>query len=82
MSSPILIYYQGGAYGTFVEWLLTYLTDTNIDEQLPFDRTGNSHKFKGNQIGRDSNSLEQATKDNNSGFARVHPDQISIEQIN
>jgi len=35
MSRPILIYYQAGAYGTFIEWLLTYLTDTTIDDQLP-----------------------------------------------
>jgi len=82
MSKPILIYYQGGAYGTFIEWLLTYLTDPKLDDQLPFERAGNAHKFKGNYINKDSNSLKQATTDNNSGFARIHPDIISIEQIN
>jgi len=82
MSRPILIYYQAGAYGTFIEWLLTYLTDTNIDDQLPFGRAGNSHKFMGNQLNKDHNSIEQATKTNNSGFARAHPEVVSVEQIN
>jgi len=81
MSKTILIYYQGGAYGTFIEWLLTYLTDTNIDGQLPFSRFGNSHKFEGNRINKNPSSLEQVTTANNVKFARTHTGTISIEQI-
>ena len=82
MSKPILIYYQGGAYGTFIEWLLTYLTDAKLDDQLPFSRFGNSHKFEGNRINKNPSSLRQATTSNNVNFARAHPGFISIEQIN
>jgi len=43
-----LIYYESGAYGTFIEWLLTYLTDESLDDSLPFQSTGNAHNFRGN----------------------------------
>jgi hypothetical protein len=81
MSRPILIIYPGGCYGTFIEWLLTYLTNPDTNDELPFGRAGNSHKFKGNQIGRKSQFLERATKYNTSGFARSHPYLWTEEQL-
>lgn len=48
--STIPIAYQGGTYGTYLEWCLTSLTSTN---QLvsPFTESGSSHKFKkGNHL--------------------------------
>lgn len=47
MKSQIIpIAYQGGTYGTYLEWCLTSLTST---DQLvsPFTDVGNSHKFRG-----------------------------------
>ena len=43
-----LIHYPGGAYGTFIEWILTYLTDSELDDTLPFRDHGNAHNFIGN----------------------------------
>ena len=45
-----LIHYHTGAYGTFIEWLLTYLTDPELDDTLPFRNHGNSHNFIGNFV--------------------------------
>ena len=47
-SNTAIIYYQPGAYGTFVEWCLNYFSDLNFGEELPFTETGSSHNFKGN----------------------------------
>jgi len=80
MSNPVLIIYVAGAYGTFIEWLLTYLTNPNTSDELPFGRAGNSHNFVGNQIGLKSQGLEKATKYNTSGFARAHPTCYTVEQ--
>jgi len=68
-----IIYYSGGAYGTFIEWLLTYLTDQNLSDELPFGRKGNSHQFKGNFIVNEI--VETPT------FARTHPDYFSIDSL-
>jgi hypothetical protein len=72
MKSQIIpIAYQGGTYGTYLEWCLTSLTGT---DQLvsPFTAVGNSHKFRGHFL--NSSVLfsflntTQSTK-----FARFHP---------
>lgn len=49
MKSQIIpIAYQGGTYGTYLEWCLTSLTST---DQLvsPFTAVGDSHKFCGSE---------------------------------
>ena len=43
-----IIHYPGGAYGTFIEWVLTYLTDPTMPDTLPFREHGNAHNFVGN----------------------------------
>ena len=47
-SNTLAIYYQPGAYGTFVEWCVNYFTDLSFGEDLPFTPKGSSHKFAGN----------------------------------
>ena len=46
----IAIVYNGGAYGTYLEWVLTTLT-TNIPIVAPFRPNGSSHQFHGNHAG-------------------------------
>lgn len=86
MRKPILILYQAGAYGTFIEWLLTYLTDQTLDDQLPFGQRGNAHKFRGNNWNIFPN-LKFPLDPNNcfvdfqySGFSRAHPGRLTAEQ--
>ena len=83
------IIYSGGAYGTYLEWVLTTLT-TGIPVEPPFNKNGNSHKFVGNmypgipiyQEELDSyvNNLE------NESFFRIHPkilqDDILLDKLN
>lgn len=46
----ICIIYNGGTYGTFIEWCLHYFSDLSVSDVLPFTPVGNSHNFKGNYL--------------------------------
>ncbi len=67
-----LIYYQGGCYGTFIEWICNFLTDT-IDDQLPLKDNGSSHKFKGNFFYPIEKLFEHIQSGNKVHFSRCHP---------
>lgn len=74
------IAFNGGAYGTYLEWCLTTLSsDNNIVP--PFSSIGNSHNFKGHQLlningwrtFKASNSIFQ--------FVRLHPKTLHDESL-
>ena len=78
----IAVIYNGGAYGTYLEWVLTTLTtDTPIIP--PFTNLGNSHKFLGNlatNIGSDRWNTLLNSKTPKS-FIRVHPKTLKDENL-
>ena len=83
MTKPTLIIYQSGAYGTFIEWLLSYLTDETLDDQLPFGRNGNAHNFyAGHLFGSDGKFYKKPTTDKTIGFTRCHINIFTAEQEN
>jgi hypothetical protein len=70
----IPIMFAGGAYGTYLEWVLTTLTSDNVIEP-PFENTGSSHQFAGNHLyGIYDTEWNDFVKDDQSIlFARLHP---------
>ena len=80
-----IIYYKTGAYGTFIEWVLTYLTDPALDDTLPFRDNGNSHSFTGNYLLPNKALMDTyiANKfpDGMPNFSRTHPEDYSIEDL-
>ena len=70
MTIPIL--FNGGAYGTYLEWCLTSLCSS--DKLVsPFRDIGNSHNFKGSHL-IDMQGWRQYLRENNpSKFVRLHP---------
>jgi hypothetical protein len=69
----VAIVYNGGAYGTYLEWCLTTLT-SDAPIVSPFTDIGNSHKFKGNLLEIGLQGWQSfLDSDNNSKFARFHP---------
>lgn len=70
MTVPIL--FNGGAYGTYLEWCLTGLCSS--DELVsPFRATGNSHNFNGVHL-LDMQGWQQYLEKNDfSDFVRLHP---------
>jgi hypothetical protein len=75
-----LIVYESGCYGTFVEWMLNFLKDSNID--LPFNQCGNSHKFPGNFLYPPSKLLQYIKSDKKQQFSRAHPGVHRIDNNN
>jgi hypothetical protein len=75
MTRQTIILYTAGAYGTFVEWLLTYLTDPKLPESLPFGPAGNAHKFQGN-----FHDEYIPLSKNNHSISRSHHEYFSIEE--
>ena len=77
----IPIIYNGGAYGTYLEWLLTTLTtDQPIIE--PFAKGGSSHNYLGNPL----RNIEGWNKfinhiDLSVQFVRLHPKTLESESI-
>jgi hypothetical protein len=69
----ICVIYNGGNYGTFIEWCLNYFSDLTFDETLPFTSSGDSHKFKGNNLGDFAGCVNYIQSSNNYSFVRVHP---------
>lgn len=74
--------YAGGAYGTYLEWVLTTLT-SDAEIVPPFEYTGSSHLFAGNwlsdvpyhrwcQVGNQSTHTQ---------FGRLHPKSSKDESL-
>ena len=78
------IIFNGGAYGTYLEWVLTTLT-TEIPISPPFERDGNSHKFSGNQFSEEhlteSGWYNFINDKRNKSFVRVHPKNKKEERL-
>jgi len=78
MNDRVAIYYHPGNYGTFVEWCLNYFTDALFNIELPFNESGNAHKFNKHSVIASDKMFQEAVKNNNK-FVRLHPGSISNE---
>ena len=65
----ICILYNGGAYGTYLEWALTTLT-SDTDVTSPLTPIGNSHLFQGNFFNQWQEYVDSGCY---SAFVRLHP---------
>jgi len=82
MQHSTLILYNGGSYGTYLDWVLNTLTST-VDIKPPFTKSGNSHLFRGIPLGTPG-SVEWQEKINQNivfQFARAHPKTHRDESI-
>lgn len=74
-SYPIPIAYLAGTYGTYLQWCLTNLTDTN-ELISPFMATGSSHNHTFHNIGHwlEIDQFDEFVKESPTAkFARFHP---------
>ena len=71
----ICIAFNGGSYGTFIEWCLHYFSNSNFSQELPFTDSGNSHKFIGNHLLNIKNVTEFVNNSNSdkNAIVRFHP---------
>lgn len=72
--NTVAIVYNGGAYGTYLEWVLTTLT-TDVGIVPPFNNNGNSHKFHGNHLVSINGYQWENFKNSKESvdFIRIHP---------
>jgi hypothetical protein len=70
MTVPIL--FNGGAYGTYVEWCLTSLS-TSDRLSSPFRANGASHNFEGNHLLNMQGWRQYLSGSDHSKFVRLHP---------
>ena len=81
LKDTIPIVFNGGSYGTYVEWLLTTLT-TDWPVMEPFAQGGNSHGFRGNHLNTMfgwnvyANCIDPPLQ-----FVRVHPKTEETESV-
>ena len=72
MRNTIPILYNGGTYGTYLEWVLTTLT-TDVDIVTPFTQIGNSHLFHGHQLFNIDGWRRYIDSAQPTQFVRLHP---------
>ncbi len=77
---PIL--FNGGAYGTYLEWVLTTLISKNKIVP-PFTNTGNSHLFAGHHLNCIGSNLwnQVVNGEKDIQFARVHPKEFENDSL-
>ena len=80
MTSIIPIIYNGGSYGTYLEWCLTSLC-SNQPICDPFTSIGNSHEFGGNHLGNMQGWRKYLSSNLQYKFARLHPKSLQTESI-
>jgi len=75
------IAFNGGAYGTYLEWCLTTLSSTN-NIVLPFSNIGNSHNFDGHHL-LNINGWKnfKAANGTSAQFVRLHPKTLKTESL-
>jgi hypothetical protein len=78
MTTQNLIFYPGGCYGTFFEWLFNYLE--NQETEYPFEQTGSSHKFRGNFWNPKEKLFKHIDSEKKVRFSRIH--QGLFEKLN
>lgn len=82
MKQTTVIAYNGGAYGTYLHWLLTTMS-SNGESSTPFTATGTSHNFQGPHYFGMERWKEYITSSDNFEFVRTHPktqQQESLDQ--
>lgn len=70
ISSNVIIYFAGG-YGTFLEWLCYHCSGDLKSPELPFTKTGSSHKYHGHLLGPRNREYYLTTAHNHK-FIRCH----------
>jgi hypothetical protein len=74
----VVVAYNAGSYGTYVEWCLTTLIN-HVPIIPPFTNRGNSHNFKGAHLGDVNGWLKYINSNEYYSIARLHP-KTQIEQ--
>lgn len=74
MKHSTLILYNAGAYGTYLEWVLTTLMSTDVIRP-PLTNSGSSHFFHGNKVGNPGSPVWNQCVNQSTflQFARGHP---------
>jgi hypothetical protein len=72
LRNTIPILFNGGAYGTYLEWALTTLS-TDIPVESPITNISNSHRFSGNQLINIEGWREFVKQNQFKKFVRLHP---------
>jgi hypothetical protein len=81
INETIPIVFTGGAYGTYLEWLLTTLT-TDLPVIDPFTKSGNSHGYRGKHLLNMAGWNEYVDNiDTPLKFVRLHPKTANTESI-
>jgi hypothetical protein len=80
LKDTIPIVFNGGAYGTYLEWVLTTLT-LPADIIPPFNKNGNSHQYHGVHLLNISGWHNYVNSTNLSQFVRLHPKVTKEESI-
>jgi len=69
-----IIYYLGGCYGTFFEWLYYYFDNSSSVVAMPFSITGSSHNYVGNFFSPPERIFDYTKSSDEFSIARIHPD--------
>lgn len=78
--NTIPIVFNGGSYGTYLEWVLTTLCAQGSIKE-PFTATGSSHNFKGNHLMNMEGWKKFVNGPSCHQFVRLHPKTLKQESL-
>lgn len=80
MNPNIAIVYNGGAYGTYLHWVLDTLTQ-NVPVESPFTNVGNSHLFNGPACDCMDLYRQRVQDHTDYNIIRLHPKTLKTESL-
>ena len=80
MKPHTAIVYNGGAYGTYLHWVLTMLTQ-DVPIEAPFTGVGNSHLFDGAACNSMDMYRTRVQDHNRYDVLRLHPKTLKTESL-
>jgi hypothetical protein len=78
--NTVAIAFNGGSYGTYLEYCLTSLT-LGVELPMPFKMHGNSHNFRGNHLDNMAGWNQYVSSDVEHQFVRFHPKTLEHDDL-
>lgn len=80
-SDTVVVLFNGGGYGTFLEWAIRYFSGDFPDDSRPFNSNGNSHQYVGTHLMNIDGWRDYLATQSYQDYVRFHPKAYEHDSI-
>lgn len=80
-SQTVVVLFNGGGYGTFLEWAIRYFGGEFADDNRPFNSNGNSHRYVGTHLMNIDGWRDYLANQPYQNYVRFHPKAYEHDSI-